>query len=146
MHAHLGTSLPDDYRGYLDAYGLGCINGLYWATHPHAQVDRLNLLTQWAVRDPGPLLTPPPHPLGLVPGGLVPCAVDEDGGVLYWHANSPDPNRWTVVYRDEDGDAWRPYGLGLVAFLYEVFTDALPELGYAAAGYLTRPLSFDPTG
>ena len=95
------------------------------------------------MRAPGPL-DATALPAGEVRGGLVPRAVDEDGGVLYWHTSSSDPGQWTVVYRDEDGDAWRPYGVGLIAFLHEVFTGALPELGYAAADYLTRPVRFDP--
>jgi hypothetical protein len=144
VHRRLGTALPSDYRAYIDAYGLGCINELFWVLHPYGTPDRLNLLEQWAVQDPGALLSPPPYPLGQVPGGLVPCAVDEDAGVLYWHTGGPDPERWTVVYRDEDGDAWRPYDLGLVPFLGAVFAGTLPELGYQAAGYLTGPVHFDP--
>jgi hypothetical protein len=144
VHDRLGTALPGDYRAYIDTYGLGCVNELYWVLHPLGSPDRLNLIDQWAMREPGPLRTPPPYPLGLVPGGLVPCAVDEDAGVLYWHISSPDPEQWTVVYRDEDGDAWRPHDLGLVPFLHAVFTGGLPELGYEPAGYLTQPIHFDP--
>lgn len=143
--------LPRDYRGYIDTYGLGCVNGLFWVLHPDGAPDRLNLAAQWAAaRDPATarnLLTPPPYPLG-VPGGLLPCAVDEDAGILYWHAAGPDPDGWTVVYRDEDGDSWLPYPLSLVGFLLAVFTGGLPELGYAEAGYVSGPIRFerDPFG
>jgi hypothetical protein len=143
VHRRLGTTLPADYRAYVDTYGLGCINDLYWVLHPAGTPDRLNLADQWAATaDPGPLLTPPPYPLGQHPGGLLPCAVDEDGGILYWHADPPDPDRWTVLYRDEDGDSWLPYPYGLVGFLYAVFTGQLPELGYHDAGYLTPTTRF----
>ncbi|MEV6492853.1 hypothetical protein AB0M20_30160, partial [Actinoplanes sp. NPDC051633] len=90
-----------------------------------------------------PLLTSPPYPLGQRAGGLLPCAIDEDGGILYWHADGPDPDRWTVVYRDEDGGAWVAFRITLVPFLYAVFSGGLPELGYEEAGYLTRPVRFD---
>lgn len=139
----LGTGLPADYRAYVDTYGLGCVNELFWVLHPHGTPDRLNLADQWvASREPVPLLTPPPQPLGRVPG-LLPCAVDEDGGVLHWHADQPDPDRWTVVYRDEDGGAWLPYPLGLVDFLLAIVTGGLPELGYAEAGFVTPNPRFD---
>lgn len=145
VHRRLGTALPADYRAYVDAYGLGCVNDLYWVLHPDGVPDRLDLADQWAAaRRPAPLLSPPPHPLGQVPGGLLPCAVDEDAGVLYWHADQPDPDRWTVVYRDEDGDSWLPFALSLVPFLEAVFTGRLPELGYADAGHLTPTIRFDP--
>jgi hypothetical protein len=144
VQASLGTALPADYKAYVDTYGLGCVGELFWVLHPAGTPDRLNLGDQWAAaREPAPLLTPPPRPLGRVPG-LLPCAIDEDGGVLHWHADGPDPDRWTVVYRDEDGGAWQPYDLGLVGFLLAVFTGDLPELGYAEAGYLTRPPTFTP--
>lgn len=134
--------LPRDYRAYIDTYGLGSVNQLFWVLHPDGVPDRLNLAAQWAAAgDPAvPLLTPPP------PGRLLPCAIDEDGGILHWQADDPDPDRWTVVYRDEDGDSWLPYGLGLVAFLHAVFTGALPELGYGEAGFLDPPIRFVPLG
>ena len=148
----LGTRLPADYRAYVDTYGLGCVGGLFWVLHPDGAPDRLNLADQWAAaRDPAAgarLLTAPPYPLGRVPGGLVPCAVDEDAGLLYWHTGPPDPDRWTVVYRDEDGDSWLPYPLGLVGFLRAVVTGGLPELGFGAAGYFADGVRFerDPFG
>lgn len=148
VHHRLGTAVPHDYRAYIDTYGLGCINDLYWVLHPHGAPDRLDLADQWAAaRDPAAgrrLLTPPPYPLGQLPGGLLPCAVDEDAGILYWHTDPPDPDQWTVVYRDEDGDSWLPYRLTLVPFLHAVFTGGLPELGYQDAGYLTPTIRFDP--
>lgn len=140
VQARLGRALPADYRAYIDTYGLGCVNDLYWVLHPDGSPDRLNLGDQWAA-EPGPLLTPPPYEVGRE---LLPCAIDEDAGILYWHATGADPDTWTVVYRDEDGDAWRPYELGLVAFLHAVFIGALPDLGYAEAGYLGTPIRFDP--
>jgi hypothetical protein len=135
VHAALGTALPADYRGYVDTYGLGCVGDLFWVLHPHGHPDRLDLAAQWAA-PPGPLLTPPPGPVR-------PCAVDEDAGILYWDVRRPDPDAWTVVYRDEDGDRWVPYELGLTGFLLGVFTRTL-DLGYAEAGYLDGPPAFEP--
>lgn len=147
VHDRLGTALPRDYRGYVDTYGLGCVNGLFWVLHPDAGPERLDLAGQWAAaRDPAAarnLLSPPPYPLGQLPGGLLPCAVDEDAGILYWHAATADPDGWTVVYRDEDGDSWLPYPLSLVGFLLAVFTGGLPELGYAKAGYVSGTVRFE---
>lgn len=135
----LGTLLPRDYRAYVNTYGLGCVGDLYWVLHPYGTPDRLNLGAQWAAaRAPQPLLTPPPYELGTA---LLPCAVDEDAGILYWHAAGPDPDAWTVVYRDEDGDSWLPYPLGLVPFLHALFTGRLPELGYPD---LPTPPGFTP--
>ena len=147
VHLRLGTVLPRDYRGYVDLYGIGCVNELYWVLHPDGVPGRLNLFAQLtATRDLAAedvLLTPPPVPLGLLPGGLLPCAVDEDAGVLYWHADASDPDLWTVVYRDEDGGDWMRFSAGLVAFLYAVFTGGLPDLGYGEAGYLGSPVRFE---
>ena len=147
VERRLGTALPRDYRAYVDTYGPGCLGDLFWVLHPAGTPDRLDLAAQWAAaREPAALLTPPPHPLGVLPGGLLPCAVDEDAGILYWHAADADPDGWTVVYRDEDGDSWLPYRLALVPFLVAVLSGDLPDLGYADAGYLDAAPRFDPLG
>lgn len=144
LHRDLGTELPRDYRAYVDTYGLGCVGRLYWVLHPYGTPDQLDLGRSWAwAREPQPLETPPPLPLGRVPGGLLPCAVDEDAGVLYWDARPSDPDRWTVVSRDEDGGSWMPFPLGLVEFLLAVFTGGLPELHHAEAGFLAGVPRFE---
>lgn len=142
-----GTALPRDYCHYIDCFGLGCVNEVFWVLHPDGHPDRLNLFDQWAAcADPAAtsrLLTPPPHALGRIAGGLLPCAVDEDAGILYWYTAAADPDDWTVVYRDEDGGAWLHYSVGLVAFLHTVFTGGFPELGYQEAGFIGRTTTFE---
>lgn len=140
-----GTGLPADYRDHVDRYGPGCVNELFWVLHPAGTPDLLNLFDQWrAATDPSAadrLQAPPPRPLGR-PGGLLPCAVDEDCGVLYWDTAAPRPDDWTVVHRDEDGGQWLPHPLGLVAFLRAVLAGRLPGLGFEDAGFVTPTATF----
>lgn len=140
-----GTALPRDYRAYVDRYGLGCLNRLLWVLHPDGRPGNLNLFDEWAwAADPAAArgLVPPPHPLGRL-GGLLPCAVDEDSGTLYWHTAALDPDDWTLVHRCEDGDGWLPIPLGLVEFLHGVFTGRIPDLGYGPAGFVGPSTTFD---
>lgn len=137
VHERAGTALPRDYRAHVDRFGPGCVNRLLWVLHPDGPGE-LGLFDQWAwAAEPASAqgLVPPPHPLGRL-GGLLPCAVDEDAGTLYWHTAAPDPDDWTLVHRSEDGDGWLPIPLGLVEFLHRVFTGRFPGLGYAEAGFV----------
>lgn len=145
VEARLGTRLPSDYRWLVDVYGAGVVGDVYWVLHPLGPTG-IDLERTWRwERSPEAsrhFRLPPPHPIGPLDGGLLPCALDEDAGVLYWHAATADPDRWTVVLRDEDADTWTALPLTLVEFLVELFAGRLPQLGFDTAGPTTfRPAS-----
>jgi hypothetical protein len=140
----IGLRLPADYKAYIDAYGVGFINRLFRVRHPMVETGAFNLLQapeQWD----GPEdeeeylethLSAPPLPLGIGRDRLMLCA-DSDGDQLYWDTSTDDPDAWTVVLGDDDGDSWTPFDMTMVEFLLALYTNQLPELGFARAGYVT---------
>ena len=78
------------------------------------------------------------------PGRLLSCAHTETRDELYWHVEGDDPDRWPIVFRDEEGSSWVRHDLSLVGFLPQVFTGALDPRGYGSAGYLSQPPTFVP--
>lgn len=147
VEAACGTALPSDYRDYVDTYGVGVVGDLYWVLHPLGPPNP-HLRAAW-VEERRPeaartFRTPPPYPLGDVAGGLLPCALDEDAGVLYWHASHHDPDRWTMVLRDEDADSWISLPMRLVEYLLALFERRLPQVGFDAAGYTDAQPTFRP--
>jgi len=139
----IGLRLPADYKAYIDAYGVGFVNELFRVRHPTTAQGAFNLLLppeEWDGQDEEEFLethlTVPPLPLGIGRNLLMLCA-DGDGVLLYWDTRADDPDSWTVVLGDDDGDSWTPFDLTMVEFLLALFTDQLPQLGFTRAGYVT---------
>jgi hypothetical protein len=146
FEASIGLPLPTDYKGYIDTYGTGCINGLFWVRHPTTDRSPLRLVGA-NVGDDDPdfsnLLLPPPYPLGLGYDRLLLCADSEDYDQLFWHTSGDDPDRWGVVLGDSAGQSWEPYDMTMVEFLLAVFSNEL-DLGLAEAGYVGDTITFHP--
>jgi hypothetical protein len=148
VHADLGLRLPTDYRAYIETYGIGWINRLVWVAHPTTGAAPLNLARNAREQDDPEvyesLETAPPHPLGIGPDRLFFCAGTETQDALYWYVNGEDPDRWPIVHRDQEGYRWQQYDTPLTGFLTDLFTGQVTPSDYAAAGYLTQPVEFDP--
>lgn len=144
FEASLGLRLPADYKAYIDEYGVGIINRLFAVRHPTTAEGWANILEapeQWEGPDAEQEylelhLTAPPLPLGIGRNRLMLCA-DSDGTQIYWDTTDDDPDAWSVVVGDNDGDTWLALDLTLVETLLRLFTGRLPELGFDKAGYVT---------
>lgn len=148
VQADLGLSLPADYRAYVDEYGIGWVNRLVLVLHPTTRAAHLNLAkSAEEAADPEALEmaeSPPPHPVGLGLGRLLPCAVTETQDVVYWHTDGDDPDRWPVVFRDAEAYEWQRFDLSLVGFLLALCTGEISPAEYASAGYLGEEIRFQP--
>ncbi|MEV0898319.1 SMI1/KNR4 family protein [Actinoplanes sp. NPDC049802] len=144
FEASTGLRLPADYRAYADTYGPTFINELYRIKHPTSERYGCNLLNppeQWESEEDEERylethLSTPPLPLGVGRNRLMLCA-DSGPDQIYWDTSGDDPDTWTVVLGDEDGDSWKPLDMTLVEFLLALFTGRMPELGFERAGYVT---------
>ncbi|GIE78128.1 hypothetical protein Aph02nite_40780 [Actinoplanes philippinensis] len=144
VESSVGLRLPADYKAYIDEYGIGFVNRLFAVRHPTTAEGRFNLLRapeQWEGPDAEEEylethLTAPPLPLGIGRNRLMLCA-DSDDTQIYWDTSNDDPDAWSVVVGDDDGDTWQAVDLTLVETLLQLFTGRLPELGFDRAGYVT---------
>ena len=148
VESDLGFRLPTDYKAYIDTYGFGWVNRLVCVFHPTTKVSHINLRGSNEAIDEEEFLemaeTPPPHPLGIGLGRLMCFGSTETQDTLYWFTDGEDPDRWPVVFQDEQASEWLQYDLSLAGFLLALFNREIEPADYAAAGYLGDGLVFDP--
>ncbi|MFF0436210.1 SMI1/KNR4 family protein [Streptomyces sp. NPDC004327] len=112
--AHLGLSLPSDYKTFLDLYGPGALDGVLHLERPvHGTPEEAQDL--WP---PHPAQSPgtdpwPHHP---EPGGLLAWGHDEHGNTYYFLPLEPDPDDWRIVVHTESAD-WFETGGTFTDFL-----------------------------
>ncbi|RSN60628.1 hypothetical protein DMH01_15140 [Amycolatopsis sp. WAC 04182] len=112
VELHLGTSLPGDYKEFMARFPSGMLRGVISFVNPAQSTRHLRSFQ----RDFDQALanvrsacaydydTYLPFP---EPGGVIPFASDDTGGVFFWLPWTPDPDRWHVVYLSRHSpDAW----------------------------------------
>ncbi|WP_165233385.1 hypothetical protein [Aquisphaera insulae] len=150
IEAELRTPLPEDYKLFINVYGTGIFNDLFFTFNPFAWNDGMNLLWQSGApqcfeedAEPGrvhrlgsrlehhesrraefPDSTPtfPPYP---EPGGLLPLGGDTNGGAAYWLTEGR-PDDWHLILVHDDFDFER-HPMPLVEFLVRWLSGDLPE-------------------
>jgi hypothetical protein len=117
----LGTTLPADYKSFLDTYGPGELAGFIcvwdpfldlvgWRKSIHAYLDadreaRDNCLDQFA----GPIF---PEPCGRLPWGST------GNGDLLWWDTTGSPADWTVVVWESRGPDHQAFPFSMSEFLF----------------------------
>ncbi|MFE5714457.1 hypothetical protein ACFQ7J_27040 [Streptomyces sp. NPDC056501] len=97
---YVGSSLPSDFKTFLDAYGAGLICGELVVFHPRGSsplLDRMRKIHEsfgqsWR-RDSGR------YPFRFHPdlGGLISWGYDYSGDEHFFWPCDPDPDRWKIV-------------------------------------------------
>lgn len=145
VEAHLGLSLPDDYKTFIDHYGTGAIDSFLYILNPFSSNPRLNLLDEGRIKlDAIRQLRHEVIPYLIHPdaGGLLPWGVTDNGDVLYWLC-AGSPSHWSIVVNESRGPRWREYKLSTTGFLAglvarEIIVDIFPD------DFPSDPPSFTP--
>jgi hypothetical protein len=125
VEATLGTTLPDDYKEFVTAYGTGTFDDFLSVFTPFAVDSDGNLLCQ---RD----VAPPPACPG--PDSLLPVGRTQNGDQIFWSTEG-EPDGWPVVALASSSTEPERHELGLVPFLSWLLGGTLatavfpPELG-----------------
>ncbi len=132
----IGTVLPEDYKAFINAYGSGRINNLLWVLNPFTPNVHLNLMDELvthrnnieALRHEFAIPFLPVFP---EPGGVLPCAMTDNGDVLYWRSNG-SPKEWSIVAQASRMVEYEVFGCNLADFLVRILTkrnacSAFPE-------------------
>jgi hypothetical protein len=129
--------LPEDYKGFIQAFGSGTINSFLVVLNPFSSNKYINLLQrgrmeldayatskkgfpQYYVHDIYPLQ-----------GGLLPFGGTDNGEVLYWNTTGT-PENWSVVTYESRGPKYFTFGGNMTDFLTRLLTktiecDVLPR-------------------
>jgi hypothetical protein len=117
VESALGTTLPTDYKVYIDAYGTGILLDFLWIYNPFAQDVEANLLIQSSgeLRTQRELRTKLaiPYPLFPEPGGVLPLGRTHNGDVFFWSTEG-EADAWTVVVRGSRRIELEEFKLGLL--------------------------------
>lgn len=128
VEAALGTSLPADYRAYVEAYGSGKVGDFIWIFNPFSVRDNITLQVQVErqlsvlkeLAEGGEVM---PYPLFPAPGGLLPMGMTDNGDVLHWRTDGA-PDEWTIVVNDARSPDCAAHAEDLTRFLARVLTRA----------------------
>ena len=121
VEAALGTSLPGDYRAFVERYGVGRIAGFLWVFVPGASHDTVDLLAQVAVQREvlcelaasGETIPFASYP---EPGGLLAVGMTDNGNVLHWNTTGLTDD-WTIVVQEARGPFFTSTDQDLTGFL-----------------------------
>jgi hypothetical protein len=138
----LGTSLPGDYKAFIDMFGTSYLGSFLYLFNPFSSDETLNLVAQSAdLLDVMRSLQEEfpdeeiPYALFPEPSGLLPWGITDNGDVLYW-LTAGDPDQWTVVINESRGPLIDEYAMSITTFLAtfltgqlesEVFPDDVPD-------------------
>ncbi|WP_327381237.1 hypothetical protein [Streptomyces sp. NBC_01207] len=107
VEAYVGSSLPGDFKRFLDAYGTGVVSGELVVFHPRGSSPLLERMRDiharfggsWR-RDPGRY----PFRFHPDPGGLVSWGYDHSGDEHFFWPCDPEPDLWKIVTNVNGGD------------------------------------------
>ena len=145
----LGMPLPSDYKQFINAFGTGEFNDLFWVYNPFSSIESMNLLWQagvpeslemdeelgrvyrfdsildhyYSFRCEYPEDCPlPPYP---EPGGLLPIGGDSNGGSMWWLTEG-EPGVWPLARLPHALQPIEQHAMPLVEFLVKWLCAGLP--------------------
>jgi len=118
-----GLSLPRDYKAFVETFPPHWIRERIRVTRPgdvdHPKTDYLGFYAQHLeeLRHKGC-----PYPVFPEPAGVLPWGRGANRELYFWRTDGDDPDAWTVVWCDADGQEWRTFPGTMCEFLSAVVT------------------------
>lgn len=126
----LGIKLPTDYKQFINRYGVGSINDFLWVLNPFTQNSNLNLIEKGKeIREAYDISKnefPEDFMHDVFPsnGGLLPCAITDNGDEIYW-LTSNIVDEWNIIVYESRSSDYYEYNVGLAEFLYKILAKEL---------------------
>lgn len=121
----LGIKLPADYKRFINKYGVGSINDFLWVLNPFTENPNLDLIKKGEeIREAyntskNEFPDDFKHDVFPNKGGLLPCAITDNGDEIYW-LTSDTSDEWNIVVYESRLSDYYEYNMGLAEFLYKV--------------------------
>lgn len=135
--AKLGTSLPTDYKEFINLFGTGKIDNFLWIFNPFSQNENLNLEAQLhtqltalsELQTYGEIL---PYRLFPEQDGIFPFASTENGDILFWQTKGM-PDEWTVVVNEARSPEWEMFAMTMSEFLLKTLKRQIHPKAFPSA-------------
>ncbi|HEU4962862.1 MAG TPA: SMI1/KNR4 family protein [Bacilli bacterium] len=130
MEELLGTSLPPDYKEFIDMYGTGSINEFLWVLNPFEKNEYLNLVLQNKVALDAYSVSksqfPEDFPHNVFPesNGLLLWGGTDNGDELFWLTKGA-PDVWSLVIYETRSCEYSEYDCTMSQFLYDILSGTL---------------------
>ena len=128
IEQELGTTMPSDFKEYINLFGTGYIGRFLWVFNPFSNEESLNFIEQMEIRlDALEEIKEKygddecPYPLYPEPSGLLPWGATDNGDVLYW-STVGQPDEWTVVINESRGPKFEQYEESMTGFLAKLIS------------------------
>jgi hypothetical protein len=122
----LGTSLPDDYKQFIDIFGTVFIGDFIYVLDPFTENHNFNLKERGgmileAFRDIGSFFGGEKYPYPLYPdkGGLLPWGFSINGDHLFWFTQG-EPQEWMIAVDESRGASFETYNESMSNFLVKL--------------------------
>lgn len=155
VEEEMGTSLPQDFKDYIQAYGagqwadfFGIQNPFYKWKHPQASKSwkawigkRFELYEEFQQKWPNDTA---PFPLFPKPEGLLAFGYNDNGGTLCWQTIG-DPNSWRIVCLDGKlSEQYDVFDMTLTGFLDSLVSEKISPKTFAPDFFPIRQPAFRP--
>lgn len=126
IEKRLGTTLPEDYKEYINLYGSGAIANFLWILNPFSSNENINFEFQMdrqsevlkALESLGEKVPYKPFPC---PGGILPFGITDNGDVIFWETLG-NPNDWSIVINSSRAPDWDGFNMSMSRFLKALLT------------------------
>ena len=131
----LGIKLPTDYKMFINEYGVGSINDFLWILNPFTQNSNLNLIKKGKEIIEAYDISKNKFPEYFVhevfprKGGLLPCAITDNGDEIYW-LTSNAVDEWHIIVYESRASEYYEYNMGLIEFLYKILVKEIECLAF----------------
>ena len=148
VEEQLGTGLPEDYKGFLEAFGIGTINSFLVVLAPQSSIQHVDLLkrgrSELEAYKASKMESPKYYHDDVypTPGGILPFAVTDNGEVLYWRTVG-GPEQWTVTIYESRGPEKFDFNGNMTEFLAAILTGEI-ECDVLPRGFSKSPPAFEP--
>jgi hypothetical protein len=123
VEARLNIALPTDYKEFIGAFGIGEIAGEIWMLNPFSERFNLYHYKDLILGELGKVKAEFPEeysfPLFPEEKGLLPCAVTNNGDVIFWKTRG-NPDDWTILLLEVRSTEYETYDMPLTDFLAQL--------------------------
>ncbi|MGH7964374.1 MAG: SMI1/KNR4 family protein, partial [Candidatus Binatia bacterium] len=125
----LGFPLPSDYKGIVEAYGMGQFGEFIYVHQPNSSHEFVDLASEndgylEAFRDLQESGIPVNYRLES-PAELICCGREDNGDPIFWHRVESDPDTWPIVVLEARGDGEYRHQGNLSDFLHKALTSEI---------------------